>query len=140
MPLESALVAPGPAEPAVLRSGAREGDTMKRFTLITLALALVLGLTAVALAGSPNEVTMTGNVACSKCALKLEGAATCQDVLVVAGKDGAAPTYYYFAKNDTLSAFKHGCGEQTPAVVTGVVAEKDGKKWIVATKIVEAKS
>jgi len=112
---------------------------MKRFTLITLALALVLGLSAVALAGSPQEVTLTGNVACAKCTLKLEGAANCQDVLVVAGKDGAAPTYYYFAKNETLEAFGHGCKGEKAAVVTGVVAEKDGKKWIVATKIVDAK-
>ncbi|MCU0222913.1 MAG: DUF6370 family protein [Acidobacteria bacterium] len=113
---------------------------MKRLTLFALAFALVLGLSAVALAGSPNEVTMTGKVACSKCTLKLEGSATCQDVFVVAGKDGAAPAYYYFAKTEALAAFEHGCSGEKPAVVTGVVAEKDGKKWIVATKIVEAKS
>ena len=113
---------------------------MKRFALITLALALVLGLSAVALAANAKEVTLTGNVACAKCTLKLEGASTCQDVLVVAGKDGAAPTYYYFAKNDTIEAFGHGCKGEKPAVVTGVVADKDGKQWIVATKIVEAKS
>jgi hypothetical protein len=112
---------------------------MKRFALITLALAVVLGLSAVALAGSPNEVTLTGKVACAKCTLKLEGASTCQDVLVVAGKDGAAPTYYYFAKSEAIEKFGHGCTGEKPAVVTGIVAEKDGKKWIVATKIEDAK-
>jgi uncharacterized ParB-like nuclease family protein len=111
---------------------------MKRFALITLALAVVLGLSAVALASSPNEVKLTGKVACAKCTLKLEGAANCQDVLVVAGKDGGAPTYYYFAKNDTIEAF-HTCSGEKPAVVTGIVAEKDGKKWIVASKIEEPK-
>ena len=112
---------------------------MKRFALITLALAVVLGLSAVALAGSPNEVTLTGKVACAKCTLKLEGAATCQDVLVVAGKGGAAPTYYYFAKTEAIEEFGHACDGEKPATVTGVVAEKDGKQWIAASKIEEPK-
>ncbi len=112
---------------------------MKRFALITLALALVLGLSAVALAGNPKEVTLTGKIACGKCTLKLEGVTGCQDMFVVAGKDGGAPTYYYFAKSEALEEFGHGCNGEKAAVVTGVVAEKDGKQWIVATKIVDAK-
>ena len=112
---------------------------MKRIAMITLALAVVLGLSAVALAGGAKDVTLTGKVACAKCTLKLEGAANCEDVLVVAGKDGGAPTYYYFAKTEAIEAFGHACEGEKPAVVTGVVAEKDGKKWIAASKIEEPK-
>ena len=112
---------------------------MKRIAVSLLALALVLGLSAVALASNARDVTLTGKIACAKCTLKLEGATACQDVLVVAGKDGGAPTYYYFAKTEALDAFGHACKGEKSVVVTGVVAEKDGKQWIAASKIAEPK-
>ena len=112
---------------------------MKRIAMITLALAVVLGLSAVALAGGAKDVTLTGKIACAKCVLKVEGVASCQDVLVVAGKGGAAPTYYYFAKTEAIEEFGHACDGEKAATVTGVVAEKDGKQWIAASKIEEPK-
>jgi hypothetical protein len=75
---------------------------------------------------------------CAKCTLKKADAAKCQNVLVVADKDGKE-THYYIAKNDVSDKLGEVCTGKTPVSITGTVAEKDGKKWITATKIEEAK-
>ena len=100
--------------------------------LTTLALALVVafGFTTLAQAA---EATYTGKVVCAKCTLKKADAKECQDVLVV--KDGDKAAEYYVEKNDVAKAFGHVCKDEKPAVVTGKVMEKDGKKWISATKM-----
>ena len=108
---------------------------MKTIAKLGLALALVVGFVATAPAG--DEMTVTGKVMCAKCALKKADAKECQDVLVV--KDGDKTTEYYVEKNDVAKAFGHVCGGEKPAVVTGTVTEKDGKKWISATKMEEQK-
>ncbi len=111
---------------------------MKRLTLFALAAALALGFTGLAMADH-HEVTLSGKIACGKCTLKLEGQSDCQDVLVVKGDDGQ-PTYYYLAKNGVLDAFGHTCKGEKSATVVGTVVEKDGKKWITASKIEESKA
>jgi hypothetical protein len=108
---------------------------MKTHTLFALALVLVVGLVAVTAAA--DEATLTGNVMCAKCTLKKADAKKCQDVLVV--KDGDTTTEYYVTKNDVSEKFGHKCSGQKPATVTGTVEEKDGKKWITATKMEEQK-
>jgi hypothetical protein len=108
---------------------------MKTIAKLGLAVALVVGLVAGANAG--EETTLTGSIMCAKCTLKKADATECQDVLVV--KDGDAVTEYYVAKNDVAKEFGHVCGGEKPAVVTGTVKEKDGKKWISATKMKEPK-
>jgi hypothetical protein len=108
---------------------------MKTIAKLGLALALVVGFVAGATAG--DETTVTGKVMCAKCTLKKADAKECQDVLVV--KDGDKTTEYYVEKNDVAKAFGHQCGGEKPAVVTGKVTEKDGKKWISATKMEEPK-
>jgi hypothetical protein len=109
---------------------------MKTIAKLGLALALVVGLVAAATAG--DETTLTGNIMCAKCALKKPDATKCQDVLVV--EDGGKNTEYYIEKNPVAEKFGHVCQGVKPAVVTGKVTEKDGKKWISATKMEEKKS
>jgi hypothetical protein len=113
-----------------------EENLMKTIAKLGLALALVAGLVAVATAG--DETTLTGNVMCAKCALKKPDAKECQDVLVV--ESGGTNTEYYIEKNAVSQKFGHVCQNVKPATVTGKVTEKDGKKWISATKMEEKKS
>ena len=107
---------------------------MKTILKAGLALALVVGLVAPATAG---DETLTGKVMCAKCTLKKADAKECQDVLVV--KTGDKTAEYYIEKNDVAKAFGHQCSGEKPAVVTGKVTEKDGKKWISAAKMEEPK-
>ena len=109
---------------------------MKTIAKLGLALALVVGLVAAATAG--DDVTLTGKVMCAKCNLKKADAKDCQDVLVV--KSGEKTAEYYVEKNEVAKAFGHACKGEKDAVVTGKVTEKDGKKWISATKMEEKKS
>ena len=106
--------------------------------LTTLALALVVafGFTTLAQAA---EATYTGKIMCAKCTLKKADATECQDVLVVTDAAGAK-SEYYVTKNDVAKAFGHVCSGENPAVVTGTVTEKDGKKWIEATKMEKPKA
>ena len=109
---------------------------MKTIAKLGLALALVVGFVAVASAG---EETVNGKVMCAKCSLKKADAKECQDVLV--SKDAAGKvSELYVEKNDVAKAFGHTCQGEKAAVVTGAVTEKDGKKWISATKMEAPKS
>jgi hypothetical protein len=109
---------------------------MKTTVKLGLALALLLGLVAGASAG--DETTLTGTVMCAKCALKKPDASTCQNVLVV--ETGGQNTEYYIEKNAVAEKFGHACQSVKPAVVTGTVSEKDGKKWIAPSRMEEKKS
>jgi hypothetical protein len=107
---------------------------MKTIAKLGLAVALAVGLVASASAG---EETLSGKIMCAKCSLKKTD--SCQDTLVT--KDAAGKvTEYYLEKNDVLKAYGHTCQGEKPAVVTGAVSEKDGKKWIAATKMEAPKS
>jgi hypothetical protein len=109
---------------------------MKAVGAVCLALVLVLGLAASASAADP--VSVTGKVMCAKCTLKKADAKECQDVLVVKDEKGAVAEYY-LVKNDVQKKFGHVCTGEKPASVTGTVTEKDGKKWLDATKMDEVK-
>jgi hypothetical protein len=100
---------------------------MKTLAKLGLAVALVLGLVAGAYAA--DETTMTGKIVCAKCSLKKADATKCQDVLVSGNAE------YYVEKNDVATKFGHVCSGEKPAVVTGTVSEKDGKKWITPSKM-----
>ena len=111
---------------------------MKRLALFVGAAALVFGLVAPAVAA---DETLSGSVMCAKCTLKKADAKECQDVLVVKDAKGTKGEYY-IAKNAVAEKFGHVCTGETPATVTGSISDKDGKKWITATKMekVEKKS
>jgi hypothetical protein len=108
---------------------------MRARVLLTLVLALVVGLAGVA---SAAETSLSGSIMCAKCTLKKADAKDCQDVLVVKDAQGQAKEYY-ITKNAVLEKFGHTCTGEKPATVTGTVAEKGGKTWITATKIEENK-
>jgi Family of unknown function (DUF6370) len=108
---------------------------MKTIVKLAVALALVVGFVAPAVA----DETVTGKLMCAKCTLKKAGQDNCQDVLVTTDAAGKA-TEYYVEKNDVAKAYGHTCKGEKPAVVTGAVSEKDGKKWIAATKMEAPKS
>lgn len=118
---------------------------MRNVSRGVLGVALVLALCAVAsaprlsAADSPRTVSVSGAMQCAKCTLKAADARQCQDVLVVAGKDGGASTPYYVVKNAVAEKYGHVCHGTRMAVATGTVAEKDGKLWLTATKLEEPK-
>lgn len=121
--------------------------TTKRSGSLLAALAVTLSLGAGALtAGTARasdtgkEVSVSGDLQCAKCNMKAKDATKCQDVLVVAGKDGSAPAEYYLVKNDVAEKFGHVCRGTKSVAATGTVLEKDGKKWLTATKIEQSKS
>ncbi len=105
---------------------------MKMLAKAGLALALVLGLMAVA--NAADETTVTGKVMCAKCTLKKADATKCQDVVVANGAE------YYVEKNDVAKKFGHTCQGEKDVTVTGTVSEKDGKKWIAPSKMEAPKS
>ena len=104
---------------------------MKALSRLGVALTLVLGLVAMTTAAAA-ETTVKGTLSCAKCTLKK--ADKCQDVLTVTDAQGAA-TEYWIVKNEAAEKAGHQCTKTAPATVTGEVAEKDGKKWITASKI-----
>ena len=101
---------------------------------VAAAVLLVLAGGAVVAGAADVSVTLEGNIVCAKCTLKVEGVDKCQSVLLVknaAGKD----TQYWLARNAVAEAFGDVCTDIKPVTVTGSIEEKDGRKWIAATKI-----
>jgi hypothetical protein len=112
---------------------------MKQAVRACLVVGLAVAIASVVVAQDAQKtVTLTGKVQCAMCILKKADAKSCQDVLVVAGKDQGE---YYIVKNEVSEKSGHlGCKGDKTATVTGTVAEKDGKKWLTATKMEVAKS
>jgi hypothetical protein len=109
---------------------------MKALTRLAVAIAVVIGFAAVTTV-SAAETTLTGTMLCAKC--KLKKTDKCQDVLVVTDDKGAT-TQYYIAKNEAMEKAGHECKTEAKATVTGEVSEKDGQKWIAASKIEKTKA
>lgn len=101
--------------------------------LSTLAALAALAWAAGGAPAAPKEVKLEGTLVCTKCSLKQTKA--CGNALVVkeGGKD---VTYYLDDKGKAESYHEAVCGGETkPAVVVGTVTEKDGKKYVKATKV-----
>jgi hypothetical protein len=109
---------------------------LKKLSLLVVV-CLAITLAGGALAGEKAEtVTLEGKLVCAMCTLHAEDAKSCQSVLqVAAAEKGAEPAFYYVAKNDASKELGMTCKGDKSAKVTGTVMEKDGKKWIAATKI-----
>jgi Family of unknown function (DUF6370) len=83
------------------------------------------------------EETFKGEMVCAKCYLNKPDAKDCQDVLLV--KDGKGATVeYYITKNKVSQESGEACTQTIPAVVVGTVSEKDGRKWLTASKITKS--
>jgi Family of unknown function (DUF6370) len=79
-----------------------------------------------------KEVTLKGKATCAKCDLKQTD--KCQAALVVT-QDGKDVVYYVKGKGAS-DLHKEVCQAAKDGVsVTGIVSEKDGQKWITASKI-----
>jgi hypothetical protein len=97
----------------------------------------VLGALAVAAPAFAADDTLKGEMVCAKCYLKKPDAKECQDVLLVKDAKGAT-TEFYVTKNDVAKQAGEACTEPVPATIVGAVSEKDGRKWITATKITKS--
>jgi hypothetical protein len=111
-------------------------NRQNRTLAFAIALMVMAALAVAALAAEEGKnVTLTGKIVCAKCSLKKADAKQCQDVLVVAGEKDGGAAEYYLVKNEAAEKFGHSCSGEKPAVVTGTVSTKDGKKWITASRI-----
>ena len=81
----------------------------------------------------PKEVTLKGTILCAKCSLK--EAKTCTTAIQV--KDGdKTVTYLFDDKGNKEDYHETVCGgDKKEGSVTGIVAEKDGKKFIKPSKV-----
>lgn len=97
------------------------------------SVAFLIMASAGALLAQPAEVTLKGNIVCAHCLLG-EGA-KCQNAIQVQEKEKLV-TYYLLDKGKGESYHRAVCGGSAKAgTVTGVVSEKDGKKWITPKKV-----
>src|SRR5262249_15418776 len=107
---------------------------MRKALAMVAALAVVLTLTFAVKADDKKEVTLKGKMVCGKCTLKETDA--CSNVLQVKEKD---KTVNYFIKDTGNKETYHKGGgnpnSSQEATVPGTVTEKDGKKWITASKV-----
>ena len=79
------------------------------------------------------DKTFKGELVCAKCYLNKPDAKECQDVLLV--KDATGTVEYYITKNTVAQESGEACTQVIRAEVVGTVSEKDGRKWLTASKI-----
>jgi hypothetical protein len=104
-------------------------------TLLLSGIIVIVALAAGSVLAEQDEaVTLSGEMMCAKCTLKVEGATKCQDVLVAKGDDGEE-THYYVVKNEVAEEAGHTCTGTRAVTVTGTIAEQDGKSWITPASI-----
>ena len=107
---------------------------MRNRVAVLAACVLMMGAGMLWADDAAKEVTLKGTRLCAKCNLKV--ADKCQDVLQV--KEGDATVNYYMSdlKDSKVVKSGHVCnGSKENVSVTGVVSEKDGKKWIAVSKV-----
>ena len=98
----------------------------------------MLGTVALAVpAFAADEKTLKGELVCAKCYLNKADAKECQDVLLVKNASGET-VEFYVTKNQVSQESGEACTEKIPATIVGTVAEKDGRKWVTASKITKA--
>lgn len=94
-----------------------------------------LGLFALPMCGWAEDVKITGEASCAKCALSLT--AECQNAITVTGKDGKKEVI--LVEQNALAKDFHSviCQDPVKVKAEGVLAEQNGRKVITLTKIVE---
>jgi len=91
---------------------------------------------AVNVQAADKEVTLKGKILCGKCTLKQ--ATKCATVIKVK-EDGKDVVYWFVDKGNKEEYHEAVCGGgEKDGTVTGVVSEKDGKKWIKPSKVMYA--
>ena len=90
-------------------------------TLIGAALSFTLST------AQAEEKTFEGEMSCAKCNLSIADA--CEDTLKV------GETLYLLEEGGKRKTSEHVCSGSAKAKVTGKMEERDGKKFIVASKI-----
>ena len=78
-----------------------------------------------------KEVTLKGTICCTKC--ELGETKECGNAIKTK-IDGKDVTVYFTDKGKGEKYHKTICADKKAGSVTGVVAEKDGKKWITPSK------
>jgi len=111
---------------------------MIRSTLAVAVVAAIWTLVGVGRAENKSEpakeVKLTGTLMCGKCSLK--ATPKCSNALQV--KEGEKDVTYFLDDKGNAESYHEGvCGDGKfeGVAVTGTVSEKDGKKWIKATKV-----
>ena len=108
-------------------------NPMTRRELVAMLGAIALGAPVFA-----ADETLKGELVCAKCYLKKADAKECQDVLLVTNAKGET-VEYYVARNAVSQESGEACTDKVPASVIGSVSEKDGRKWVTASKITKTK-
>jgi len=105
------------------------------FVSFLFAFALCALYPVAATAAEAKETTLTGEIACGKCAFNQEK--ECHTAIRVkeAGKD----VVYLFEGDADKKHHAEICKTTKQGTVTGAVSEKDGKKWIKPSKVEYAK-
>src|SRR5690242_5065451 len=87
-----------------------------------------VGILALTARAADKEVTLKGKIMCGKCALKQTK--KCATVIQI-NEDGKEVVYWFDDKGTKEEYHEEVCGGAVKeGTVTGVVFEKDGKKWI----------
>lgn len=104
------------------------------FATMAVVAAGLWAFGTVASAEDKKETKLTGTLMCGKCSLKITP--KCSNVLQV--KEGDKTVNYILDDKGNGEDYHEGvCGDGKIAgvTVTGTVSEKDGKKYVKATKV-----
>ena len=97
---------------------------------------LIVALASSNLVLAAEEVTITGEGKCAKCALKQTS--MCQNAIEVT-ENGKTTTYLLEPNKVAKDYHKTVCTKTVKTKATGTVEEKDGKKILTASKVEEVK-
>jgi len=97
---------------------------MKKLIVSPLVAAIAFTLSV----AQAEEKTYEGEMSCAKCNLKT--AETCEDTLKV------GETLYLLEEDGDRKTSEHVCSGSAKAKVTGKVEERDGKKFLIVSKLV----
>ncbi len=96
-------------------------------TLLIALIGTAFALTAAEAGETKKKQTLEGEMSCAKCNLKQADA--CEDTLKV-GEE-----LYLLEEGGKRKTSEHVCSGTAKAKVTGKVEERDGKKFLVVSKI-----